>query len=453
MSRKQIHKDCVIIGAGYAGIAAASRLHEAGKNIIVLEARDRIGGRVCSQILPNSGVTVDLGAQWIGPKQDNMWNWVKKHQVEVYDCYDSGENFFHYNGKTSAYKGTIPKMNPIALVEIGIAMARLNRMCSQIPLESPWSAPKAKEWDSITMDTWIRNNIKTSQARMAIHVGLETVFACQAAEISLLHFLFYCHSGGNLDTLLAVTGGAQQTLFKKGAQHLLEQEAKPFNDKIYFHQPVKTIRQNDSGVVVLTEELEVIAAKVIVAVPPALCQKIHFEQPLPQRKAQLFQRMPMGAAMKCFAVYDKPFWRENNFSGQIVSDRTPFHASFDCSKPEGKGIFLFFVEGQHARDFIELPQAERKEKVLSELEYYYGKQARKVIDYTDKCWTEEEYSGGGYAGNFTPGSWTQFGQVLRSPVGNIHWAGTETAMKSCGYMDGAIESGYRAADELLTLNG
>lgn len=449
MSRKQIHTDCIIIGAGYAGIAAASRLHEAGKNIIVLEARERIGGRVNTHVLPDSGVTVDLGAQWIGPGQHNMWNWVKKHQVEVFDCYDSGKNIFDYRGNISAYKGTIPKMNPIALIEIGIAMARLNKMCRQIPLESPWTAPKAQEWDSITMDTWIRRNVKTGQARMAIHVGLETVFACQASEISLLHFLFYCHSGDNLDTLLGVTGGAQQTLFKKGTQHLLEQEAKPFRDKIYFNQPVKSIHQDDAGVTVYTDELEVIAKKIIIAIPPALCQKIHFIQPLPQRKAQLFQRMPMGAAMKCFAVYEKPFWRENNFSGQIVSDRTPFHASFDCSNLDDKGIFLFFVEGRHARDFIELPQHIRKEKVLSELEHYYGAQARKAIDYTDKCWTEEEYSGGCYAGNFTPGSWTQFGQVLRTPVGNIHWAGTETAVKWCGYMDGAIESGYRAADEIL----
>ncbi len=453
MSRKQIHTDCVIIGAGYAGIAAASRLHEAGKDIMILEARDRTGGRVNAQVLSDSGVIVDLGAQWIGPTQHNMWNWVKKHQVEVFDGYDSGKNIFDYKGSTSTYKGTIPKMNPIALVEIGIAMARLNKMCRQIPLKSPWSAPKALEWDSITMETWIRSNIKTSQARMAMHVGLETVFSCQASEISLLHFLFYCHAGDDLDTMLGVTGGAQQTLFKKGTQHLLEQEAKPFQEKIYFNQPVKTIGQNASGAVILTDELEVVSSKVIVAIPPALCQKIHFEQPLPQRKAQLFQRMPMGAAMKCFVVYETPFWREKGFSGQIVSDRWPFHASFDCSKPDGKGIFLFFVEGQYARDFIELPQHIRKEKVLSELEHYYGAQARTAIDYTDKCWTEEEYSGGGYAGNFTPGAWTQFGQVLRTPVENIHWAGTETAVKWCGYMDGAIESGYRAANEILDSNG
>lgn len=449
MSRKQIRTDCIIVGAGYAGIAAASKLHDAGKNIIVLEARDRVGGRVNSHVLAESGVTVDLGAQWIGPKQEKMWSWVRKHQAEVYDCYDSGKNIFDYKGSTSTYKGTIPKMNPIALIELGIAMSRLNKMSRLIPLGAPWTAGKAQEWDGITMETWIKRNLRTGQARMAMHTGLETVFAGQASEISLLHFLFYCHSGDSLESLLGVTGGAQQTLFKKGTQHLLEQEAKPFQDKIYFNQPVKTIRQSESGVIVITDELEISASKVIVAVPPALCQKIHFEQPLPQRKAQLFQRMPMGAAMKCFAVYDKPFWRDKGFSGQFVSDRSPFHASFDCSKPNEQGIFLLFVEGAHARDFIELPPSERKAKVISELTYFFGREAENMIDYADKCWTEEEYSGGCYAGNFTPGSWTQFGQVLRTPVGNIHWACTETAVKWCGYMDGAIESGHRAADEIL----
>ncbi len=449
MSRKMIQTDVVIIGAGYAGISAASKLHEAGKDFLVLEARDRIGGRVQTHLLEKSNAIVELGAQWIGPTQHHMWNLVNKHQVETFDGYDSGKNIYHYKNKTSTYKGTIPKMNPFALIDLGLAMNRLNKLTVKIDLASPWTTAKAQEWDGMTMDTWVHKNIYTKEAQKSMHIGLETIFACQASEISLLHFLFYCHSGDSLDTLLAVTNGAQQTLFKKGAQHLLEQEALPFHDKILFNQAVIQIRQNETSAVVITDELEITASKVIVAIPPALCQKIHFERPLPQRKSQLFQRMPMGAAMKCYLVYEKPFWRDLGFSGQIVSDRLPFHVSFDCTKPDGKGLFLFFVEGQYARDFIELSESKRKEMVINEMQYYFGDKALNPLEYKDQCWTEEEYSGGCYAGNFTPGSWTQFGSVLRSPTGNIHWAGTETAIKWCGYMDGAIESGFRAAEEVL----
>ncbi|MCO5234479.1 MAG: FAD-dependent oxidoreductase [Chitinophagales bacterium] len=445
----KIETEVIIVGAGYAGIAAATKLFESNKNFILLEARDRIGGRVNTQKAENSGETIDVGAQWIGPTQYLIWEWVKKYQVETFDCYDEGINIYHYKGKIKTYKGTIPKMNPIALLDLGIAMERLKKMSKKINLNAPWSIANAEKWDGITMDSWIRNNMLTKAARSAMHIGLETVFACQASEISLLHFLFYCHSGDDLDALLGVTNGAQQTLFMKGSQNLLSIVAKPFQDKIIFSQVVNSISQNGEKVIVKTDNLEVHAKKVIIALAPALCQKIKFSPTLPQRKSQLFQRMPMGAAMKCFVIYERPFWRNKGYSGQIVSDKPPLHVSFDCSKPDGRGILLFFVEGKNARDFIERPLEERKEKVLSTLQLYFGNEALKHLDYIDKCWTEEEYSGGCYAGNFTPGSWIQFGEILRSPIGNIHWAGTETAIKWCGYMDGAIASGYRAAEEVL----
>ena len=162
--------------------------------------------------------------------------------------------------------------------------------------------------------------------------------------------------------------------------------------------------------------------------------------------------MPMGAAMKCFCIYKKPFWRKNGFSGQVVSDTSPVKVTFDCTdKDEDKGVLLTFVEAIHARDFIELPEAERKQKIIEGLSQYFGKEALNIIAYKDKCWTEDEWSRGCYVGNMAPGVMTQFGKTIREPFQHIHWAGTETAMKWNGYMDGAIESGFRAADEILKL--
>jgi monoamine oxidase len=449
MAKQILKTDILVIGAGYAGIGAASKLYGAGKDFLVLEARDRIGGRVNTHQLESSGATVELGAQWIGPTQQLMWDLVKKHGVETFDTYDSGKNILHLNGRTSAYKGLIPKMDPISLLDMGIALERLNKLCKKVPLESPWLAPEAERWDSMTMATWIDRNVKTSKARKMMHVGIETVFACMASEISFLHAMFYSHSGGNLESLLAIPKGAQQTLFKKGTQQLLALEAEPFKEKLLLNQPLYAVEQSDSGVVAHTASVEVHAQKLIMTLPPALCQRISFMQPLPQRKAQLFQRVPMGAAMKCYAVYEQPFWRDLGFSGQIVSDRAPLKVSFDCTKPGGPGLLLFFVEGSYARDFIELSLEERRRIVTEELVFHFGAKAMDMIDYTDKCWTEEEFSGGCYAGNFPTGVWTQFGRELRKITGHIHWAGTETAMNWSGYMDGALESGYRAAEEVI----
>lgn len=448
MAKTIYSTDYLIIGAGYAGIGAASRLFAQGQSILIAEARDRIGGRVHTHQL-DGGSLVELGAQWIGPTQQNMWDLVKKHQVETFDTYDEGKNILHYKKSTSTYKGVIPKMDPISLLDLGIAISKINRLCKQVPIESPWTAPQAEKWDSMTMASWMDKNLYTQKAKKFMNIGLETVFACQSSEISFLHALFYANSGDNLDALLAIPNGAQQTLLTKGTQHLLEKEAAPFQQQILLNTPIRSITQNENGIIAFSDDKEIHAKKIIITLPPALCNTIHFEQALPQRKAQLFQRVPMGAAMKCYAVYEKPFWREKGFSGQIVSDRAPLQVTFDCTKPGGPGLMLFFVEGIHAREFIEMPQEKRRKMVEDELSFFFGAEAKNTIDYTDRCWTEEEYSRGCYVGNFPPGVWTQFGHVLRTPTGNIHWAGTETAMRWCGYMDGALESGYRAAAEVL----
>lgn len=444
-----LNTDIVIIGAGYAGIAAAKKLQEAGRSFVVIEARDRIGGRTNTETLP-SGATIDLGAQWIGPTQHHMWNWVRETNTKTYDTFDTGKNILSWKNKISTYKGTIPRIDPLSLIDLGIALEKINKLCLQIPLDKPWTHPKAHELDSMTLQTWMDKNMFTKKAKHLFSIGVETVFAAEASEISLLHALFYCHSGDSMDALISIPKGAQQTLLKGGTQGMLQKIAQPFMDKIYLDNPVQKISQNENTVKIETAHLSVTAKKCIITIPPALQNSIRFDPILPQRRAQLLQRMPMGAAMKCFCIYEKPFWRKKGFSGQIVSDTFPVKVTFDCTdKDDDFGVLLTFIEAQNARDFIELPQEERKEKILNGLVPYFGNEARNIMEYTDKCWTEEEWSRGCYAGNMPPGVMTQFGKTIREPFQHIHWAGTETAMKWNGYMDGAVESGFRAVDEIL----
>jgi monoamine oxidase len=447
-----IQTEIVIIGAGFAGIAAGKKLQETDKKFVIVEARERIGGRVNTVTL-SSGAMVDLGAQWIGPTQHHIWKWVKESKTETYDTYDSGKNILSWKNKISTYTGTIPKIDPISLIDLGFAIEKINKLCKEIPLEAPWTHPKAKEFDSITLYSWIEKNMFTKKAKHLFNIGVETVFAAESHEISFLHALFYCHSGDNMEALISIANGAQQTLLKGGTQGLLQKIAAPFQDKIYFNNPVHKIKQEDNGLTVETENLIIQAKKCISTLPPALLSSIRFSPILPQRKAQLIQRVPMGAAMKCFCIYEIPFWRKHGFSGQIVSDTSPVKVTFDCTDAAtDKGVLLVFVEGNNARNFIELPESERKEKVLSELVKYLGEDAKKILEYKDKCWTEEEYSRGCYAGNMPTGVMTQFGKSLREPFMHLHFAGTETAMRWNGYMDGAIESGFRAADEVLGIN-
>lgn len=451
MEKQVLHTDVAIIGAGYAGIAAAKLLQANQTDFIVLEARDRIGGRTHSATLA-SGAQVDLGAQWIGPTQQLIWQWVKETNTETYETYDIGKNILSYKNKTSTYTGTIPKIDPISLLDLGLAIEKINKLCKQIDLEKPWQHPRALEYDSMTFHTWIEKNMYTAKAKHLFHIGVETVFAEEASSLSFLHALFYCRSGENMESLISIKNGAQQTLLLGGTQKLLIKIAQPFQDKIKLNQVVSHIYQSDSGVQIETSDFIVHAKKSILTLPPALLNTIKFSPLLPQRKAQLIQRVPMGAAMKCFVIYKSPFWRKMGYSGQIVSDIHPVRVTFDCThKDTDLGVLLVFVEGKNARFFLDLTQEERKKQVVSMLVKFFGEDAASYVEYTDKCWTEEEYSRGCYAGNMPPGVLTQFGDELRKPFMHLHFAGTETAYKWNGYMDGAIESGNRATEEVLKL--
>lgn len=308
----------------------------------------------------------------------------------------------------------------------------------------------AHQLDSISLYSWMEKNLWTKKAKFLFKVGVESVFAVEPAEISMLYALFYAHSGVDFEKLISIKNGAQQTRFVNGSQHLLTQMANPFTEKILLDNPVVAIEQNNNGVIVYTKHSKIMAKKCIIAIPPTLLQKIQFIPDLPPNKVQLNQRMPMGTAMKCFGIYKKPFWREKGFSGQVVSNDEHIQVTFDCSPhDESCGIIMAFVEAGNARKFIEKTRAEREAIFFESLSKYFGPEALEPIDYVEKCWSEEIWSGGCYAGNPTPGTLTQFGEYLRKPFGNIHWAGTETATKGNGYMEGALEAGYRAAAEVM----
>jgi monoamine oxidase len=441
--------DVLIIGAGFAGIAAAKKLHSLNSDFLVVEARDRIGGRTLTETFEGN-IMLDLGAKWLGPTQQLVWEWVRETNTATYETYNKGRNILIYKGKISYYTGTIPKIGMLSLLDLGNAINQLEKLAATIDTQKPWQHPKAAYYDEMTLRTWIRQHTRTEAARHMLEIGIQTVFAAESSEISLLFALFYLRSGDNLETLISITNGAQQTILKEGTQGLLKKIAAPFGNRILLNSPVQKIAQDETGVTVSTPQGIIRARKCILTVPPALQERIHFEPPLPQQKAQLNQRMPMGAAMKCFAVYPTPFWRKKGLSGQVISDEFPVKVTFDTGNGDSEhGKMLVFVEGNDARHFISLPPEMRKQMVLEKLVRFFGKEAAHPIFYTDKCWTEEEWTRGCYVGLMAPNTLTHFGPHLRTPFGNVHFAGTETADRWNGYLDGAIQSGYRAAAEVL----
>jgi monoamine oxidase len=450
MPGDEVHEvDVVVVGAGLAGLAAARDLTAAGASVRVLEARDRVGGRLLNADI-GDGRVVEVGGQWIGPTQERIAALAREVGVETFPTYAEGQNVLEYRGGLRRYSGAIPRINPLVLLDVERAQRRLNRLAHRVPLAAPWEAPRARGLDSQTVAAWMRRNLVTRAGRELLELGIEAVWAAQPEDLSLLHLLFYVHSAGSLELLLDTEGGAQQDRFVGGAQLVAIRLAERLGEAVVLGAPVRRVRHSPDGVDLLADGVRVRGSRAILAIPPTLAGRIAYDPPLPGFRDQLTQRVPLGTVAKCMAVYDEPFWRAEGLSGQGTSDAGPVRLTFDNSPPEGSpGVLLGFLEGRRARELGRLPAGERQAAVVDCFVRLFGPRAASPERYVERLWAEEEWTRGCYGCHMPPGAWTGYGSALREPVGPLHWAGTETATVWNGYMDGAVSSGEAAARAVL----
>jgi monoamine oxidase len=442
--------DLVVVGAGLAGLSAARAAAHAGASVVVVEARDRVGGRVLNEDIGDGNV-IEVGGQWIGPTQDRLAALARDLRVDTFPTYGVGENVIEYGGRLRRYRGTIPRINPVVLLDVERAQRRLNRLARRVPLDAPWEAPDAAALDGQTAATWMRRNLATKAGRALLELGIEAVWAAQPEDMSLLHVLFYIHSAGSLEMLFDTEGGAQQDRFVGGSQRIAIQMAQELGrENVLLEAPVRTIERVDHGVTVRADGATVRARRAIVAIAPTLAGRIAYDPPLPGYRDQLTQRMPLGTVAKCMAIYDEPFWRSQGLSGQGTSDKGPVKVTYDNSPPGGSpGVILGFLEGRWARELGRLRPDERRTAVVECFARLFGPRAGRPDGYVERLWAEEEWSRGCYGCHMPTGGWTNYGPALREPIGPLHWAGAEYSTVWNGYMDGAVRSGEETARAAL----
>jgi monoamine oxidase len=441
--------DVVVVGAGMAGLIAARDLLAANVSVLVLEARNRVGGRLLNHTLGNGSV-VELGGQWVGPTQDRVLALAEDLGLGLFPTYIDGEHFLAVDGSVERYGGEDFHLPGEASADVTETWEQLQEMAEEVPLDEPWGAAKAGTWDAQTLESWLIANAKTEVGLGYWRTMVPALFSADTAEMSLLHFLFYCRSGGTLDRLVDTHGGAQESRLVGGSQQLALRLADRLGDAVRLGSPVGAIRQDDRGVEVAHDGGIVTAGQAIVALPPTLAGRIRYSPALPPLRDQLTQQVPMGYVTKVQIAYSEPFWRAEGLSGSVFSLDDEVSVIFDNSPQDlSCGVLLGFLEGKHARRAGKLPPEERKELVLSVFAKFFGPRALEPDEYVERDWAAEEWSRGCYGGRFGTGVWTGYGEALREPVDRIHWAGAETAEVWNGYMDGAVRSGERAAREVL----
>jgi monoamine oxidase len=450
--------DVAIVGAGLAGLTAARNLVKSGHSVVVLEARDRVGGRTFNHKLAD-GQAVEAGGEFVGPTQTRVLALAKSVGIGTFKTYNEGDNVYIHDGMRSTYPSTpgIPKPpeDPAVFNESLGLLSPADTLGKQVGVRAPWKARIAAKLDKQTVDQWVRANTKSALMPPLLDVTNQAIYGKDSKQLSLLFNAFYTAAAGDAKhagayaRLISATGGAQDSRFKGGSQEIALKVAAALGKRVRLNSPVRSITQTSKGVRVVAAGATVDAKRVIVAVPPILAREIKFSPALPAAKQRLLARYTPGDMIKVQVVYPSAWWRAKGFSGQWVMSNGPAGVTYDNTPESGSpGVILGFVGGRFAKALRTLAAAARKQAIVDQIAAAFGDEARADADYFDLDWTAEPFTRGCPTGSMAPGVMTRFGAHIRPAIGRVHWAGTETADYWAGYMDGAVRSGERAAKEV-----
>ena len=442
--------DVIVAGAGVSGLVAARELARAGKSVLVVEARERVGGRTWTQA--SNGRHFDLGGQFVGPTQDRVLALCKEFGIRITPSAVDGDSLFEREKDVLRYQGVLPDKGVAQsdLAAFGKTVEAFEKLVQEVGALKPWLHPRAPALDAISFGEWCAARTKSRFVAEFMRVVTLAVLGLEPDEVSTLAFAYYSAQGDSFATLIGTQGGAQDSWIRDGAQTISLKLAAELKDRVLPGAPVLGVTQTESGVRVAHARGVAEARQFILAMPPMAANAVAFDPWLPPERVELQSRMPMGAYAKVVAVYDKRFWRAKGLNGFFASLRGPISASFDESEPDGAyGAVLGFIAGDHTRAWRRLDAAGRKAAVFEQLARLLGPEALSPVDYLEKDWIDEPWSRGAPAAVPAPGALSRAGSAMRGSIGRIHLAGTEAAERWTGYIDGAARAGEAAAKAAL----
>ena len=394
MAEQDRECEVVVVGAGYSGLAAARHLARAGVEVLVLEARHRVGGRSFTEVT-EAGSTIDRGGQWIGPTQDHLAALAAELGVATFPTYTEGQGVELRDGGRDLYVGLIPTSDPEGAADGIACMLDLDLAAFEVPLHAPWDAADAAALDAQTLATYFDTHLTSASARAILEVAVKAIFGTGSGELSLLFTLFYLHAGGGLTNLARTTGGAQERRFAGGSQQLAEGMAAELGERVILGRPVETVaygpRPRDRR-------------------GRASCRRAP-TRPTPARHPRRAPGHAPGApsspwrrrcaassatrrrcpdagissasacrwapSPRCTCVYDEPFWRADGLNGQIVAPGSVMESAFDNSPEDAShGAIVGFVAGDDCRRMEAAGPAARQAAVLDDLVRAFGPKAR-----------------------------------------------------------------------------
>jgi monoamine oxidase len=434
----------VVVGAGLAGLTAAVGLLDRGIEVTVLEARDRVGGRMHGiEVTPGSWV--DAGAAYLGDRHTGLTGLIDELGLKTTPTTMNGSSRFLLASGEDTRAGRFPPLNAVAL---GTMFDLLDSLTSVVRVDAPWLTPDAAALDTVTAAEWAERNLVHPDARLFFPLFVGEMMAADPADVSVLHLAFYLRSGGGVRYLNAFEGGAQQDRVAGGSHQVCERLAARLGDAVRLADPVHAIHQDATGVTVHSATGAVRGQAVVVALPPLLADAIDYRPGLPVRRTS--ERTSPGCVIKVHLVYPEPLWRDHGLSGWSVNAKGPLLSTVDDSPADGAiGVLTGFVTGREAHRFAALSTEEQRAAATAQARRIFP-QLPPPSGFHATDWLNDPHSAGCYAALLGPGDWLRHGPRLTTPHGRVHWAGTETSTEYFGLMEGAIRSGHRVVTEVVT---
>ncbi|MFI6503079.1 flavin monoamine oxidase family protein [Nonomuraea typhae] len=434
--------DAVVVGGGLSGLAAAYRLTRGGADALVLEAGERTGGRVWNIPLTGSRPT-EAGAMYVCASQSEIIALAAELGVELFPSFKDGIGVAHLGGRRYEYANGLPELPGEAVREYARALRTMERTAGDDP-----------RLDSFSLAAWRDGQIGDPLARQLFDCSVSAWFAAPPEEISFAYALHATASCGGVRPMLRDQDAVLR--FAAGSQALPDALAASLGGRVRLGEPVREVEHDDAGgVVVSTPRLRVRARRVIMAIGPAATVPVSFRPGLPRARAALAEGWVKGPLIKTNVVYEEPFWRGEGLSGSGFTDLGAVPGFLDASPPDGSpGVLAITAFTFPERHFRGNPAAftgdhrVRRAATLEALAACLGPEAARPAAYLETDWRRQPYVFG-CQGGLRPGALTAAGPSPHAPAGGLHWAGTESADRWTGWMNGAVQAGERCAREVL----
>ena len=420
--------DCAIIGAGSQGLSCSTPA-DRGLNVTVLEARDRVGGRLENKVL-SDGAYVELGGQWIGPGFDALNEIIDDLGLETIGLPAKGNLVVRLRGQALEVPSSedAPALTPFEVSDLGQGLLRLRRLAERLRDDAAWR--KANDaWLGQDLRRWVSTNLRTQGAQRRFAEVYAAAFGPMPKGATLLEGLHQVNSGPDSESMLASNGGLHQKRVAGGMAAVAEGLAARLGDVVRLNAPVirigalRPVRRDSPG-----RRRGDRGQAGHLHLPPRLAVALEHQPALPAWRAEAADKVAAGNVIKAFLIYDRPFWRELGYSGQSSADEGAVRVTFDTTANDSeRGHLMGFFEGADADSLSKRSVTLRERAFVDSVTRTFGEVARTPVAYIERDWAAEEFTGGCHGAHFAPGVWTTNG--LRSPSPRASSTGPAPSMQ------------------------